>query len=71
MWQDNRTKAAVETWNNSFMLKTLKKGSGILHTITGSQRFKAGYALRFMTQSVSTVKLFYDRSTNWMSDFIN
>lgn len=52
-WQDTRTKDIVKEWNNSFTLAALKKSSGILASLTGSQRFKAGYAIKFMTQAVS------------------
>ena len=53
MWLDKRTKSLVKSWNNSVSLSALKKGSGLLHAITGSARFKAGYALKFLTEAVS------------------
>lgn len=57
MWQDKRTKAMVKSWNDSLLLKLLKKGSGLLHAITGSQRFKAGYAIKFLCNTVSIPSL--------------
>lgn len=54
MWQDTRSRDMVSSWNNSFTLKAIKRASGVLHAITGSQRYKAGYAVKFLTQAVST-----------------
>ena len=55
MWQDKRTKDLVSSWNNSVTLAALKRGSGFLHALTGSQRFKACHALKCMTQAVSFI----------------
>jgi len=65
MWQDTRTKTEVKQWNNSITLKALNKASGLLHSITGSQRFKAGYALKFLINSVSWDDFVYLFKLSW------
>lgn len=52
-WQDLRASDNVKSWNNSYKLRALNKGSSILHLFTRQPRFLAASVLKFMSNQVS------------------
>ncbi|XP_021372117.1 putative glycerol kinase 5 [Mizuhopecten yessoensis] len=51
-WQDLRASDHVKSWNNSYKLRALNKGSSLLHMFTRQPRFLAASVLKFMSNQV-------------------
>ncbi|XP_060072194.1 putative glycerol kinase 5 [Ylistrum balloti] len=51
-WQDLRASDNVKSWNSSYKLRALNKGSSLLHLFTRQPRFLAASVLKFMSNQV-------------------
>ncbi|XP_035693868.1 putative glycerol kinase 5 isoform X1 [Branchiostoma floridae] len=62
-WQDLRGAELVDLWNNSFTMKALHGGGGLLYYMSRSKRFLAANLLKFLPQQI-TMKVMWMLQNN-------